>query len=365
MSRTARGRGYLDGSGRMPGIDLARALAVLGMLAAHLMALPLPELGDPATWIGLAGGRSSILFATLAGVSLALLTGGATPVDAAARTTAQLRIVVRAVVLWLIGIALIATAVPVYVILPAYALLFLLALPLLQLSAGRLWILAAAGAMTLPWVQPLWNALPVWRAPNGGELALLLGWHYPFTLWIVFLVGGLAIGRSSLRALGTQVSLLGGGLAAVVAAAIAEWLVTVEPDTYLGAVWRSAEHTGGILEVIGSGGGAVATVGACLLLCRTRASRLLLPLRAVGAMPLTAYVGQLVAWAVVAALVLGDVSDLSGFRALSPFWPFVIATVVFCTGWALAWGRGPLERMLAAFTRRLVPAPRPADRLDR
>ena len=96
----------------------------------------------------------------------------------------------------------------------------------------------------------------------------------------------------------------------------------------------------------------LAVIGACVLVCRLRVSAVLLPLRAVGSMPLTAYVGQLVAWAIGAAVVLGDTA---GFRALQPFWPFVLATLVGCTVWALIWGRGPLERMIAAITRRLVP----------
>lgn len=358
MSAATAGRAYLDGASRLQGIDLARALAVLGMFAAHLIALPVPEVGDPATWIGLAGGRSSILFATLAGVSLALITGGPAPLSGPALTTARLRIVVRAAVLWLVGIGLIATTVPVYVILPAYALLFVLALPLLGLGSRTLWILAGVGALVLPWVQPFWNALPLWQGQSGHDLSLLLGWHYPFTLWIVFLLAGLAIGRSTLRAIRTQAGLLIGGMLAVVAALLAEALVAVDPDGYAGMVWTSAEHTGGILEVVGSGGAAVATIGGCLLLCRTPAATVLLPLRAVGAMPLTAYVGQLIAWAIVAAAVLGDVEDLAGFRALSPFWPFVLVTVLICTVWALLAGRGPLERFVATCARRLVPAPR-------
>lgn len=358
MNTAERGRSFLDGPSRLQGIDLARALAVCGMFAAHLIALPLPVIGDPATWIGVAGGRSSILFATLAGVSLALITGGPTPITGPARTTARLHIVVRAALLWIIGILLIATAVPVYVILPAYALLFVLALPLLGWGARALWIIAGASALTLPWLQPVWNALPIWQGMVGNDLSLMLGWHYPFTLWIVFLVAGLAIGRSSLRAGRTQVWLLIGGAAAVVLAAIADAVFTAQPDTYLAAVWTAEEHTGGLLEVVGSGGGAVATIGACLLLCRTPVSTVLLPLRAVGAMPLTAYVGQLVAWVIVAALLLGDVEDLTGFRSLSPFWPFVIATILFCTSWALVVGRGPLEGLLAVCSRRLVPAAR-------
>ena len=46
---------------------------------------------------------------------------------------------------------------------------------------------------------------------------------------------------------------------------------------------------------------------------------------------------------------------LSGFRALDPFWPFALGTILACTAWALLWGRGPLERIVATLTRLLVP----------
>ena len=92
-----------------------------------------------------------------------------------------------------------------------------------------------------------------------------------------------------------------------------------------------------------------------MLVCRTPVSAVLLPLRAVGSMPLTAYVGQICVWALWAAAVLGDTGDLGGFRALDPFWPFALGTILACTAWALLWGRGPLERIVATLTRLLVP----------
>ncbi|RYY50353.1 MAG: hypothetical protein EOO24_66750 [Comamonadaceae bacterium] len=68
-------------------------------------------------------------------------------------------------------------------------------------------------------------------------------------------------------------------------------------------------------------------------------------------MPLTAYTGQIVAWAIAAALLIGDIGDLAGFRALDPLGPFVLTTLVLCTAWALLRGRGPMERLVAWVTR--------------
>lgn len=348
--------GELNGPRRLQGVDLARGLAVLGMFAAHLLALPPLDARDPSTWIDLANGRSSILFAVLAGVSIALISGGPEPLSGGARRLVRGRIAVRAGLLWLFGIGLILTGVPVYVILPAYAVLFLLALPLVQLRAGALWAIAGVLAVAMPWVQPILNGIPLWHSPAGESLALVLGWHYPFPVWAAFLVAGMAAARSDLRQAGTQSALLLGGAAAALLATAADATFPAADDGYFAAVWTPEAHSGGLLEVIGSGGFALATIGACLLLCRTPVSWLVLPLRAVGSMPLTAYVGQLVGWAVVALIVLGDTTQLGPFRALEPFWPFTIITIAACTAWALLLGRGPLECFTAFVVRIAVPA---------
>lgn len=356
---TALGRS-LSAPARLRGVDLARGLAVLGMLAAHLLALPTWEWTEPATWGDIANGRSSILFAVVAGVSIALVTGGVAPLPrgpllARARTMLAL----RGILLWLIGLALIITGVPVFVILPAYGVLFLLSLPVLRLSARTLWILAGVLALVMPWLQPALDALPLWQGEAGATLALIIGWHYPFTVWIAFVVAGLAAGRSRLGARRTQLTLLivGAALAALAYAADAAIGTTrlEEGISYVSAVLTARPHSSGLLEVIGSGGFALAALALCSLACRVRwIAAASLPLRAVGSMPLTAYAGQIVAWAIIAAVVLGDTGDLLGMRELQLFWAFVGVTVVFCTGWAVWLGRGPLETLIAFVIRRLL-----------
>ena len=350
--------GGLSAPGRLPGVDLARGIAVLGMFAAHLVALPAWEWRDPATWIDVASGRSSILFATLAGVSIALVSGGARAVPRGPRLTlVRQSLAIRGILLWLIGLALIATGVPVFVILPAYALLFLLALPLLRLGSRTLWIVAAVLAFVMPWVQPALDALPLWQGETGAILALVLGWHYPVTIWIAFVVAGLAAGRSGLADRRTQVVLLAAGSALAALGYGADALVNAVGGAWgvLDAVLTAGPHSGGLFEVVGSGGFALAVIGACGLACRVRGVAVAtLPVRAVGSMPLTAYVLQIVAWALVAAIVLGDTGDLDGMRALHPFWPFVLGTVLVCTVWALTVGRGPLESLLAVVSRRVL-----------
>lgn len=337
----------LNGRQRVAGVDLARGLAVMGMLAAHLLWLEEFDMTDAATWVGVVEGRSSILFATLAGVSIGLVTGGRTPLAPAGMRTARGRLAVRAGLLWLLGVALVATGVPAFVILPAYALLFLLALPLLRLRARALFLLAAGIALLLPFVQVVLDELPLWQTPGGQLLSVFVGWHYPFPVWIAFVLAGLGLARAGITRARMQVGVLAAGVALAVAGYGLDDAIGADAASgvasYAAAVWTAEPHSTGLLEVIGSGGFALAVIGACLLACRTVVTQATLPLRAVGAMPLTAYTVQLLVWAAVAAVLLGDPGDLEGFRELEPFWPMAAALVLGCTAWALLIGRGPLE----------------------
>uniref|UniRef100_UPI000FD8017A heparan-alpha-glucosaminide N-acetyltransferase domain-containing protein n=1 Tax=Microbacterium sp. CPCC 204701 TaxID=2493084 RepID=UPI000FD8017A len=208
----------LNGPQRVGGVDLARGLAVLGMFAAHLLWITEPfEFAEPTTWTAVAEGRSSILFATLAGVSIGLVTGGAAPLSGSAMGIAQGRLAVRAALLWLLGVVLILTGVPVYVILPAYAILFLIALAFTRLRARVLLMIALALALVMPFVQVVLDALPLWQTLAGNDLSLVLGWHYPFTTWIAFVLAGLGAARAGLSRLRVQLWLVGAGAALALA----------------------------------------------------------------------------------------------------------------------------------------------------
>lgn len=345
-----------DGPGRLVGVDLARGLAVLGMLAAHLLDTERRLTLDPDTWVTLVNGRSSILFATLAGVSIALVTGGSRPIGPERRPRAGARLALRGAMLWVIGMLLVATGVPVYVILPAYALLFVLAVPFLGMRARGLFLAAGVLALVMPWIQPVLDAAPLWAGRAGAEISAAVGWNYPFTVWIAFLLAGMGVGRLDLRRLDVQAALVTAGGALLLAgygAALAT-APAVAGRPYLATVLTAEDHSSGLWEVIGSGGFAVATIGVCLLLCRTPLRWVAVPLRAVGSMPLTAYVLQLVVWAVVALALLGDTGDLYGIRDAGLFLPLTLGLLAGCTVWALTLGRGPLEGLIDVVVRLVV-----------
>ncbi|MER7798163.1 heparan-alpha-glucosaminide N-acetyltransferase domain-containing protein [Microbacterium sp. NPDC096154] len=346
--RISTRRARLDGPGREPGIDLARGLAVIGMFAAHLLDTSPFEWAHPATWTDVVNGRSSILFATLAGVSLALVTGGRRPFDAQRMAYARIRIALRAACIWLLGILLILLQTPVLVILPAYAILFLLALPLLRAGVGVLFGTAGAIAIAMPFAVYAIDSWDGWHREPGLTVAQSLGWNYPFLLWAAFVVAGIGIGRLSFSQplTATLLFMVGVALAMVGYEVIGRWALIAPADSLWGIALSSVPHSSGMGEAVGSGGVAILVIALCALLCATPARWIVWPLRAVGAMPLTAYTAQLVAWAALQPSIGGYGSELAAFRATEPFWPMTIATIVGCTVWTLLVGRGPLERLV-------------------
>lgn len=372
---------------REPGLDLARGLAILGMFAAHLILVPELIWSDSGTWLGVVEGRSSIIFATLAGVSLGLLAKSAA--DRAARrsasstttphptsepglttggdaqtggNTARTSIMIRAVVIWALGIALLALEVPVYIVLPAYGVLLLAGAVMLTWPTRRLLVTAAVVAVIAPFVIAYIDRDGEPAPGTTGEAVFhALGWNYPFALWVAFIAVGLVVGRTLTT--GTPrilVMTAAGGVAAVVGyavvgpvgnAVVENYGAYLTPGTRLWAlsVLQSYPHSSGVGEAIGSGGFAVAVIGLCVLIGRTWLRWMVWPIRVLGSMPLSAYTAHLVVWGVwiLSNPEVGWVVDpLNGFRELDPFWPMTLAITAGCILWALLIGRGPLEEVL-------------------
>ncbi len=378
------------GTARLAGIDLARGLAVLGMFAAHLG--PDPSDGGPTGFLmELARGRSSALFALLAGFSLVLITGRPEPRTGRAGRQAMTRVVIRAVILLALGTALTALDTSIDVILAYYALAFVLILPLYRLGAGALTAIAAAIALVLPqdlFLIKVWFAGSSWddfvnahdplRAVNGydGILDLLFTGAYPLLAWLPFLIAGMAVARLDLDRTvvrfrlaytGAALAVLGYGgswlalrlvphAAAAVAAgsdgdspSSAWWSDTAGDPTHLFREWLlvAAPHSETTLSILGNTGVALLVVAICFLAldrlpgCR----RVAAPVIAVGAMSLTAYVLHIVA---IRVLGTEDWSDASEPLTLLGF---AVGAMAFALVWQRLFRRGPLEYLLHRATR--------------
>jgi hypothetical protein len=181
------------------------------------------------------------LFAVLAGVSLALMTGRRTPVRGPERTRRSLGLAVRAGLIALLGLALGGLDHGIAVILTYYGLLFLLGLPFLGLRTRPLLALAGVWVLLGPVVSAVVRPhLPERRfgSPSFEQLSdpgrtlgeLLLTGYYPVLPWLAYVLLGLALGRADLHSRRVQAWLVGAGLATAVAATVvSRWLTTADP----------------------------------------------------------------------------------------------------------------------------------------
>jgi len=193
--------------GRIVGLDVARCLALVGMIATHALA-PLNE--DGVTLVQqVAGGRSSALFAVLAGVSLALITGGSSPVQGREREAVSGGLAVRALIVAAIGLCLGDLGSGIAVILTYYGLLFLLGLPFLGLRARSLAVLSGGWLLVVPVLAHVLRPLlppPSYASPHFAMLSnpwqlvteLTFTGYYPVVPWLAYLLAGMAIGRLDL-----------------------------------------------------------------------------------------------------------------------------------------------------------------------
>lgn len=278
---------------RLVGLDVARALALLGMVATHLV----PQVAESGaqTWPHeLAGGRAAALFAVLAGVALALMTGRRTPLQGGDRARASVGLAARALLIALLGLALATQETGLAIILTYYGMMFLLAIPFAGLRAGWLALLAAAWLVVVPvvshWLRP---ELPPRRYDNPTfeqlEQPVLLMWellftgYYPAVPWLAYVLAGMAVGRSDLGRRGVQAGLVGGGallaglawyLSSEATAGRFDREVLLEADFGLYGTtptnrWAwllvDAPHSTTPFDLAATTGSALAVIGLCLL----------------------------------------------------------------------------------------------------
>ena len=359
------------GSSRIVGIDIARGLAVLGMFGAHI-GVSEPFNWTPDTWLNLVNGRSSILFAVLAGVSIAIISGGTHPVSGVPLVQSRIRIFARAAMIFALGGLLTSLGTQVAVILPAYAVLFVFALPFLRWSPRRLFAIAAVLAVLMPVIFTA--ILPFFDALQPSAIVdLVVTGHYPAMIWLVFVLVGLGVGRLDLRvrrvqgwmlAAGAALAVLGYGIGVAVtpateASAPVQTATSTLPAIDFSTLLTTEPHSGSPFEVIGSTGFVLAVLALCLLAVPLL-RYVLYPIAAVGAMALTAYSVHIVAIAFYGDIV-GTIFDNSMYLS------YVLTALVGCTLWTLLFGRGPFERILTRVSHlaaRITPVA-PAGRLDR
>ena len=320
--------------GRIVGLDVARCLALIGMIATHALP-PIDEQGVTIVQ-QLAGGRSAALFAVLAGVSIALMSGGTSPLQGRERRAVSAGLAVRAMLVAGIGLAIGGLESGIAVILTYYGLLFLLGLPFLGLRAGTLAVLSGAWLLVVPMLSHLLRPHlpdPSYASPQAAMLTspwqlvteLTFTGYYPAVSWMAYLLAGMAIGRVDLsrpraalellvpgallasaswflsNALlhrpgvmdtlaetydgpgdpGSMSELLAHGLFGVTPTGSWEWLAVRSP------------HSGAPFDLAHTIGSAMVVISLCLLLARLT-PRVMAVLFGAGAMTLTLYTAHVI-----------------------------------------------------------------------
>ncbi|HXF01763.1 MAG TPA: heparan-alpha-glucosaminide N-acetyltransferase domain-containing protein [Arthrobacter sp.] len=366
---------------RLVGVDAARGLALLGMMAIHILPGWTEDFQPTATWEIFAG-SSAALFAFLAGVSLSFSSGRSRPATGRTLTAARVGLAVRALIIATLGLLLGQLDPPAAVILTYYGMLFLMAIPLLGLGPKTLGCLAAGFAIIGPYLmQQFSRRLPdlegydpsvtaLFTEPGAVLSAIMFTGSFPAVPWMAYICAGLAVGRLDLRALDTQIRMMIAG--AVVA--VAAWLLSLLLLGPLGGLERLIElspnmgeegvhdmltwgpsfglptstgwwltimapYSNTPLEILNTLGTAAVALGAALMLGR-KAPLALAPLSIIGGMTLTLYSAH------VAFLATGWLSD-------TPYLSLpvqVAAAILFTVLWRNITGspRGPLERLVAS-----------------
>ncbi|UJH70723.1 heparan-alpha-glucosaminide N-acetyltransferase domain-containing protein [Ornithinimicrobium sp. INDO-MA30-4] len=155
---------------RLVGLDVARAIALIGMFAAHI-GPRYDASGDLSATFTVVAGRSSALFAVLAGVSLVLMSARRLQRDPAAVGVVRAQIASRALLIAALGAFIGALGSGVAVILVNYGVLFLLAIPVITWGWRRLLALWLAWLLVSPTVT--WLLAPHLPAPTGRVTSIL------------------------------------------------------------------------------------------------------------------------------------------------------------------------------------------------
>ncbi|MFC0673237.1 heparan-alpha-glucosaminide N-acetyltransferase domain-containing protein [Brachybacterium hainanense] len=393
------------GSGRIEALDLVRLLAILGMMATHLLGpLALLQVGGVQGAAASAAevlttGIASTTFAVVGGFSLVLAARGR--LAAGDRRGAVLSTMARGALVIAIGMVLGFVPTSVVVVLVPYGVTMILAAPLLLVRSR--WLLAIAGGLALTGgflnasvrgslgiVQEIGAVTPLnLLEPLPLLRGLALTGMYPVITWLPYMLLGIVLMRSLAAAIeqgrARSWSLRAAGIGALVAAAaygisaaartwatgqgidpilvsLSGFGAPVTPELW--ALASASPHTGSPIDMIATSAVAIVLIGLMTLVVRPGTalrSRPARAARAAGAAPLTIYAIHVILTgaALIAAMLLNPAGDFTSYPWYVAGLGILAIHVVIALGIGAhlaARGRsGPLERLVSGIVRRVVP----------
>ena len=354
---------------RIIGFDLARSLAILGMVIVNYkIVLNAGEAGPEwlVATIGQLEGRAAALFVVLAGVGLSLLSAKSRRSgDLPAIRRDRIVILKRAVFLLIVGL----TYTPIW---PADILHFYgiyMALGALLLTSDNKVLMIWSGGFIALFLLMLfildynagwdWNTLEYvdfWQ-PSGMIRHLFYNGFHPVFPWAAFLFAGLWLGRRDFSNHVFRKRLILGGAAVFILTAITSYLLQ---NAMTGTGGLSAEEAAAVFGLkpmppnpfymISAASLAFAVIGLCVEFGYDRSEAFYLkPFIRAGQLALTLYVAHVVVgFGVMEAL--GLFHDQSLAFALASALIFYLAGLVFSHLWASRYKKGPLEWIMRKAT---------------
>lgn len=380
--------GVVSGSERLVGVDLARLVAVAGMMAAHTLAFTDPPVGAGVT--ALIDGPPSTLFAVLGGVSVAL--AARSRLAAGERAAAVRATLARGLLVVVLGLLIVPIASAVFVVLAPFgvaimaASVFLL-LPTWLVAACALGLAAVVGSLVatardrLGVLDETHSIATLVADPLGTLQDIVLTGVYPAVTWLAYLLIGMLVARAltaarargrergalvALAGVGSVLVALGVGASELGLRLLGDASYPGEPElareVLLGngygsvpsvePLWQllAAPHTGTPADIARTVGIALLVIALLSLVAAVLprpALRAIEPLRAAGGAPLTIYVVHITLLSAMQPLAAGSASWLAdGWVA----WALQVA-IALGIGALLAGtaARGPLEALIGRF----------------
>jgi uncharacterized protein len=344
-------------------LDIARALAVLGMILVNFDAAFVgagPGAGAAGAWIvALISGRAAALFAVLAGVGIGLMAGRDRRIGRPASSTRR-DLLARSLILLIAGFALL----PLW---PGDILHFygvFIAATALLLTVSTRWLIAlivallitAAGLQVVFDYDAGWQALQSSALPTSfaelGRRLFVSGYH-PVTPWLAFLLLGLLMARHG-RLWRPQIPLIAAGVA-LVAEALSLLVGQVSDHSALmpWALFDRAPMAPTPLFMIAAGATAVMTISLVIRLAGHLPVWLRETLAATGRLTLTIYLAHVL-------LGMELLSQLGLAERLTPYASAAIALLFFGVSalasrrWLSRYRSGPAEAGLRRLAGRLA-----------
>jgi uncharacterized membrane protein YeiB len=355
---------------RIIGYDLARALALFGMIVVNFkIVMGAAENGSP--WLvdltGLLEGRAAATFVLLAGIGISLFSGKARR-STIPKATVPIRntLLKRAFFLFVVG--LLYTPLWPADILHFYGVYIAVAALLLTSSIRKLSILSVllmVGFVVMFFAfdyEQGWNWKTLEYAgfwtPIGMIRNLFFNGFHPTIPWLSFLLIGMIIGRLDMNDLVVRRRVFWAGLVTAVAAEVMSWLliqglsdgVSIVDQEAIVAIFGTKPMPPMPFYILAGAGAATAIVALCVEIgLRCGSHRWIRPLVATGQLALTLYVAH-VSIGMGILEVIGRLENQTLTFSLLASGVFFALSVVFAYLWRCRFKRGPLEMLMRYFT---------------